>query len=54
MNCFLTGKFDSGKTMNRFNKKPIQKVIGKTKNKEAMCGLKTTIDKSTFCFTKTK
>lgn len=53
-NWTFIAKFESGKTMNLLSKNPVKKVIGNTKNKEAICGLKTTKDKSTCCLAKIK
>ena len=51
-NCIHIGNFESENTIYLFNKNPKQNVIGKTKNNEAIWGLKTTVNMSKICLSK--
>lgn len=49
ISCVLPRKADWVNVTYLANKKPLEKVIGNTKAKAAMCGLMANIPKSTTC-----
>jgi len=47
-NCILPLKTDEVKTTNLFSKNPIKNVLHDAINKAALCGLNTTMPRSTY------